>query len=66
MKNSKYFAKSKSKTKLPYMYFSHKTQLLRKLKDIDMWMQHNKVINLNIATKKLDTIILRPNEVFSY
>ena len=51
---------------LPFSYFSHKTILLRKLKDVDMWMQHNKIINLKIATKKLNGILIRPGEILSY
>ena len=60
------FAKTKSTELLPFKYFDHKTILLRKLKDVDMWMQYNKITNLKLATKKLDGIILRPGEVFSY
>lgn len=62
----KFFARSICEDKLPYSYFSHKTILLRKLKDVDMWMQENKIINLKIAVKNLNGIILRPGEVFSY
>jgi vancomycin resistance protein VanW len=47
-------------------YFSHKTPLLRQLKDVDMWLQHNKMTNLAIAAKCLNGIILKPGETFSY
>ena len=60
------FAKEQQTEPLPYCYYSHKTILLRQLKDVDMWLQENKVINLRIATKRLDGIIIRPGEVFSY
>lgn len=60
------FAKKKDTTPLPYKYFDHRTLMLRKLKDVDMWMQHNKVTNLKLAVKKLNGMILRPGEVFSY
>lgn len=66
IKMNRYFAKEKNEEPLPYQYFSHKTVLLRKLKDVDMWLQENKVINLRIATKKVNGILLRPGEVFSY
>ncbi len=62
----KKFAAHKSEKKLPYLYFTHKTVLLRKLKDVDMWLQYNKIINLKIAVKRINGIILRPGEVFSY
>lgn len=65
-KMDKYFAKDLSKRTLPYTYFKHQTLLLRKLKDVDMWLQHNKVKNLKIAVQQLDGLVLKPNEVFSY
>ncbi len=66
IRQNKYFAKTFNKTPLPYECFSHKTILMRKLKDVDMWMQENKVVNLKIATKKIDGILIRPGEIFSY
>jgi len=59
------FAK-KSDTALPYPFFSHQTPLLRKLKDVDMALQYNKITNLKIAAKKLDGVTIRPGETFSY
>ncbi len=60
------FAKQHQNELLPYTYFSHQTILLRKLKDVDMWMQRNKIINLRIAAEKLNGVVVRPGEVFSY
>lgn len=60
------FASDYNYDKFPFSYTSHKTILLRKLKDVDMWMQYNKIINLKIATNKLNGIIIRPGEIFSY
>lgn len=59
------FAKAASET-LEYEVFSHATPLIRKLKDVDMHLQHNKIVNLKIATKRLHGVILRPGETFSY
>lgn len=56
----------KSSEILEYSCFSHKTPLLRKLKDVDMYLQYNKVINLKIAVPKISSIILYPGETFSY
>ena len=50
----------------PYTVFEHKTPLLRKLKDVDMWLQHNKTINIKLAIEKLDGIIIHPGETFSF
>jgi vancomycin resistance protein VanW len=62
----KKYASTKDDNLLPYVYFSHKTPTLRKLKDVDMWYQYNKIINLNIALKRLNNIIIKPGETFSY
>ncbi|WP_232361873.1 VanW family protein, partial [Bacillus thuringiensis] len=51
---------------LPCTAIQHRTILLRKLKDVDMWYQQNKVVNLKIAVKKLNGIVIRPGETFSY
>ena len=65
-KNRKMFAKEFRKTELPYVYFKHQSFLMRKLKDVDMWYQVNKVKNLKIAIKKLDGLIIKPGETMSY
>jgi vancomycin resistance protein VanW len=66
IKKDKIFAACQLDDKLPFSCFAHKTVLLRKLKNVDMWMQYNKIINLKIATKKVNGIVLHPGEVFSY
>ncbi|MFS1513116.1 VanW family protein [Chengkuizengella sp. SCS-71B] len=65
-KRRKKFARYYHHTLLPYSVFSHKTPTLRELKDVDMWLQHNKVINLKIALKKLNKIVIKSGETFSY
>lgn len=51
---------------LPYVIFKHQTPLLRKLKDVEMQYQYNKIINLKLAVKKINGIVIHPHEVFSY
>lgn len=60
------YAKRISKNLFSYISFSHSTPLYRRLKDVDMWMQQNKVTNLRIAVKNLDGIVINPGETFSY
>jgi vancomycin resistance protein VanW len=50
----------------PHKGLTHKTILMRKLKDVDMWYQTNKVVNLQLAIEKLNGVIVRPGETFSY
>jgi len=64
--NSGSYAKSRSSEYYPVVVFEHKTPLIRKLKDVEMWLQYNKVTNLQIAVKYLDGIIIQPGETFSY
>ena len=66
IKMNKMFASEFNEEQLEYVHFVHKTPLLRKLKDVDMWYQHNKIINLRIAVKRLNGIVIHPGEVFSY
>lgn len=51
---------------LPYKAASHETPLYRQLRNVDMWLQENKVNNLKLACKKLNGIILKPGETFSF
>lgn len=62
----KRYAKIQHKNAFPHIVFTHKTPLLRELKNVDMWLQYNKIKNLKIAVKKLNGILLRPDETLSY
>lgn len=63
---NKRYAKGKCRDMLPHEVFAHKTPLLRELKNVDMWLQHNKIHNLRIASRQIDGILLQPGETFSY
>lgn len=62
----KTFASLKSTAKLPYRVKKHQSLLIRKLGDTNIQLQHNKVINLSIAIERIDGIIIRPGETFSF
>mgnify|MGYP001159201034 FL=1 len=64
--NSKKYSKHILNNNLPIVAFTHQTPLLRKLKDVDMWFQYNKIVNLRKASEKLDGITIHPGETFSY
>ena len=51
---------------LPFKCYAHKVPLYRKLKNVDMYLQTNKVINLSIAVPKINLVTIRPGETFSY
>lgn len=65
-----YFGKTNFATNIraelePHTVFEHKTPLLRKLKNVDMWLQHNKTTNIKLAIEKLNGIVIYPGETFS-
>jgi vancomycin resistance protein VanW len=60
------FAVNISNQSLPFESARHQTPLLRKLKDVEMWLQYNKIKNLKLATQKINGIVIRPGETFSY
>ncbi|PEP50275.1 MULTISPECIES: VanW family protein [Bacillus] len=64
--DGKKYAKTFQQEKLPCTVIQHRTILFRKLKDVDMWYQENKIINLKIAIKQLNGVVIKPGETFSY
>ena len=44
----------------------HESPLVRRLGDSEMWLQRNKVTNLGLAAARVDRIMLRPGETFSF
>lgn len=62
----KKYAKQKMEELLPYLIAEHQTILLRKLKDVEMSLQRNKIINLQKAVTRVNKIIIQPGETFSY
>lgn len=60
------FARERCEAILPYSAASHKTPLMRRLRDVDMWMQENKVTNLHLASVRVNGIVLHPGQTFSY
>ncbi len=65
--SSNKFAKNTFNNKeLPIIIKSHTSLILRKLHGVDMKLQENKVTNIELACKKINGIIIHPNEVFSF
>ena len=60
------FARKKSAEKLPYMIYEHKSLIRRTLGNVDKELQNNKAVNLSIATPKINMLIIKPGEVFSF
>lgn len=60
------YATTKECKALPFVVYNHRTPLLRRLKNVDMWLQHNKIKNLKLATAAIDGVIVKPGETFSF
>ncbi len=59
------YARPARETRLEHSIFSHRSMLLRPLKDVEMYLQHNKITNLRLAIKRIDGVVIRPGETFS-
>ncbi len=61
----KSFARVDHQTQFEFSLIKHKSLLLRPLKDVDMYLQHNKVTNLKIAISHLTKVVIKPGQTFS-
>ena len=60
------YARTRRTEVLPCLCARHATPLIRNIRSYDLWLQRNKVINLGLAIKRIDGIIVKPGEVFSF
>ena len=51
---------------LPNIVKSHTSVLLRRLNGVDMRLQENKVTNIHLACEKINGLMIRPGETFSF
>lgn len=59
------FAKPDPVVDLDHSVFRHRTQMLRPLKDVEMYLQHNKITNLSLAIAPINGVVIRPGETLS-
>lgn len=59
-------AKTISAEELPNIVKGHSSILVRKLAGVDLTLQENKVTNIELACKKINGMIIHPNETFSF
>lgn len=59
-------ARHKTKDRLPCVIARHQSVIMRKLGGVDQRLQKQKVTNLKMAVKKINNIIIKPGEVFSF
>ncbi len=59
------FARPKPDVQLEHPVFSHRTMMLRPLRDVEMYLQHNKITNLRLAIAPINRVVIRPGQTFS-
>ncbi|MBQ4561555.1 MAG: VanW family protein [Clostridia bacterium] len=59
-------AKRKSNDILPNIVKGHTSVLVRKLHNVDITLQENKVTNIKLACDKISNIVIKPGETFSF
>lgn len=60
------FAKTKSEEKLGCLIYKHNSLIRRQLGNVDMELQENKAVNLSLAAPKINMLLIRPGETFSF
>lgn len=64
--SAKVYARHRTGTLLPHIHAAHATPMLRELRNVDMWLQHNKVASLTVGASCVDGLVLKPGETFSF
>lgn len=59
------FAHERTEEPLPVMVYSHNSLIRRRLGNVNMQLQENKAVNLALAVKHIDGLLIRPGETFS-
>lgn len=60
------FAKDYRKIPLDHLVYAQKSLILRRLGNVDIHLQENKAVNLQLASKHIHNILIKPNQVFSF
>lgn len=62
----KNFARERRVEHLPILIYGQRTLMRRRLGNVEMQLQENKVVNLNLAAPKVSGIVIKPGELFSF
>lgn len=59
-------ADTRQEKELEYVICRHNSLIRRRLGNVNMQLQENKAVNLSIAAPKVNKVIIRPGEIFSF
>ena len=60
------WARARESSSLAHRVKAHNSLLMRELSEAEMHLQRNKVTNLRLAAARVDRILIRPGETFSF
>ncbi len=63
---SKKLASARQDEELEYVIYRHNSLIRRRLGNVDMRLQENKATNLALAAPKINKVLIRPGETFSF
>lgn len=64
--DNKHYAHTRQNDKLPFRIRKHQSVLLKKLGENNEQLQLNKVTNLQLASKRITGILIKPGDTFSF
>lgn len=59
------FAKPIKNIAFEHSIIKHRSILLRQLKDVEMYLQYNKINNLQLAINRINSVVIKPGQTFS-
>ncbi len=60
------FATDITNEKLPVLVYRHNSLIRRKLNNVDLQLQENKAVNLTLTTPKVNGVMIKPGQTFSF
>lgn len=66
LKSRNKYAKTIQTSTFPFTCSKHQSLLRRKLGTSDPKLQENKIVNLSIASRKINGVVINPGEIFSF
>ena len=66
MRSNEKFAKTRTKELLPYVAATHKTNMIRRAPGVELELQENKAVNIDLACRTFNHLVIHPGETFSF
>ena len=66
LKRRERFAKRRTKELLPCVAASHRSNMIRRAPGVELTLQQNKAVNIRLAGRTFNHLVIRPGESFSF